>query len=296
MRTARLFPVVVGLSALLLTGCTEDSHLASQDSDVFASIQERHAVASRADGIYDTPRDAMPQVRYIVNDETEYVSDAYVLGKLLTVEPGRSFRYDRAESSSTTTEVDFNAPNAEVSTIHLVLQIKRSIVAPDQYEDIIQDLSPGNEVTLGLALAAPVNVEAVKKDLSTETLAALLYKPSNVFAYDENVWAILQDGAYLGKVNGSETVTFSGLDSPGPGGDDAPREVSTRELERPHTGKPKKFKFDAKKARYDRLIDDEPSPASDEVAPTDGPSTGEPSTGDVPASRIGDEPSSSPES
>ncbi len=81
---------------------------------------------------------------------------------------------------------------AVISTIHVTVDVTRSIADPRA------PLEP-NQIVFGLALDAPV--DAARAELmSLGQVALLLYQPSPVYAYDPSVWAILEDGAFLGLV------------------------------------------------------------------------------------------------
>lgn len=157
----------------------------------------------------------MPQVRYSIDGRDPIsVADAYVVGDFVKVEPGGSFKWTEDAENEFRQEVPFNAEDAQSSTIHLTLNIRRSIVDPNQPEQVHRDLARGNDVTLGLALGTPVNIDAVRSELmSAKSFAALLYEPSPVFEYDRSLWAIVLDGGLLGTVTDDRTVTFPALEA-----------------------------------------------------------------------------------
>lgn len=108
--------------------------------------------------------------------------------------------------------------------MHLVIEVDRSIVAPGQLE-IDQ-----TTVTVGLAINAPVAVDAAREDLSTGgRVAVLLVRSSAVFDYDPALWAILDDGEFLGRVSAEGAVSFPALVKRGL----VPDGLTIEQLERP---------------------------------------------------------------
>jgi hypothetical protein len=230
--------------SLILAGCTGGSDEGNEPGGlesrgVFDVIRARSTMASRADGLYASVPEAMPQVRYLVNgSEPVSVADAYVVGSLVLVDSGRTFQWtiDPVTGEETRREVPFNTevPSAETSqasTVHLTLEIERSIVSPDEPESVRDGLKSGNTVRLGLTLGAQVNLDAVQAELrAVDSFAALLYRPSAVFDYDRDLWAVLEDGAFLGTISGDGTqVVFPALEGDG----DRQASFTVEELERP---------------------------------------------------------------
>ncbi|MGQ0466116.1 MAG: hypothetical protein ACT4QG_12425 [Sporichthyaceae bacterium] len=221
---------------------------------MFENIRARNASASRGPSLYESPPSAMPQVRYSVDGGKPIsIADAYVVGELVAVEPGRSFRWTDDGANETRQEVAYGAPDAQASTVHLKVRIRRSIVDPNQPEEIRRSFAPGNDVTLGVALDAPVNLESVRKELEAKkSLAALLYQPSPVFDYDRSVWAIGLDGGLLGTVRDGRTVEFPGLEETSSRSGESPdtkASFTVEDLEKP-SKEVKKVTRDPKTGRY----------------------------------------------
>lgn len=205
---------VAGVVLLAGVGCGGDEEVHAVHG-VFEGIGDRHYAAPRGGGLYDSPVAAMPQRRYAIDGKDPVsVADAYVAGDLISVEPGRSFRWTRGASREVRHQLTYNAPDAQVSTIHLTFRVARSIVAPNQDDAVRGEFEPGQNVTVAIALNAPVDIESAQKELLTsQQYVALLYRPSPVFDYDTKLWAVLEDGAFLGKVDANNVVTFPGYRS-----------------------------------------------------------------------------------
>lgn len=195
--------VTLAVLAITVAACGKTS----ADPSVIKLIADRTHALTRAPVPYTSVVEAMPSVLYLVNGREELrMSDAYVVGTIIDVQEGRSFNWVEGTNSSERIEVPFNSADAKVSTVHLVIKVDRSIVAPGQL-DIDQ-----TTVTVGLALNAPVAVDAARKDLSTGgSVAVLLVRFSPVFDYDPALWAILDDGEFLGRVSDEGTVSFPTL-------------------------------------------------------------------------------------
>lgn len=211
--TGRVSWILVAAMVVMAGGCAGGDSVANADG-VFENIRARHETASRGGSLYSSPVEAMPQVRYVIDGgEPISISDAYVVGEFVSAEAGKSFRWSEDAESETRHELDFNAKDAEVSTVHVTLAIERSIVDPNQPDEVHRSLNRGNSVTFGLALNAPVNLEAVTAEFEkTATLVVLLYQPSPVFDYEKGLWAVLEDGAFLGHAI-NDSAYFPALDS-----------------------------------------------------------------------------------
>lgn len=230
-----LRPLSVATCALALASCG-NSGGARQAQTVFGTAGT--STVARMAGVYEEPPEAMPQVRYIINDaKPTSVADSYVVGDFVSVEPGRSFRWTFEDEKEVTHETAFNAEDAQASSVHLVLRIKRSIVDPDLSASAKREFSAGKTVTLGLGMGRLVDIDAIRKELQGTTLVALLYK-SPVFDYDKSLWGVLRDGGLLGTVSDDDrTVTFPRLEEPHDDVNPAQHIFTVEELERP-SGEP----------------------------------------------------------
>lgn len=195
--------VTLAVLVIAVAACGENS----ADPSVVELIADRTHALTRAPVPYTSVVEAMPSVLYLVDGrEGLRMSDAYVVGTVIDVQEGRSFNWTEGTDSSERIEVPFNSADAKISTVHLVIKVDRSIVAPGQPE------IDHTTVTVGLALNAPVAVDAAREDLSTGgRVAVLLVRSSPVFDYDPALWAILDDGEFLGQVSVEGAVSFPAL-------------------------------------------------------------------------------------
>lgn len=226
--------------------------VSSQTANVFRLLKARHESTSRAGGLYGSPAEAMPQVRYVVNGRAPIsVADAYFVGDFVDVVAGKSFRWSEDSGSEVRHEVPFNSKDAQSSTVHVTFRVLRSIVDPSQKEELQPQFAKGQTVTIGLALGGQINVDAVRAEFkSVGTFAALLYRPSPVFDYDKTLWAVVEDGAFLAKVVNGRAVVFPALDGQKHDQPEQAYSVEADQLEKP-SGEPKRFKYDSQNARYE---------------------------------------------
>ncbi|MFA5775443.1 MAG: hypothetical protein WC864_08705, partial [Ilumatobacteraceae bacterium] len=162
--------------SIALAACSQSS----ADQSVVELIADRTHAVSRSPVPYTSVIEAMPNVVYQVDGRRELrVSDAYVVGTIIDVQEGRSFNWMENSNSSERIEVSFNGADAQVSTIHLIIKVDRSIVVPN-----MPDIADST-VAVGLALNAPVDMDAAREDLlKGGRVVVLLVRSSPVFDYD----------------------------------------------------------------------------------------------------------------
>ncbi len=220
----------------------------------FTAIGERTGTASTTGGLYGDPVEAMPQVRYRIDGADDVsVADAYVRGRVVDVIEGRSFTWDLGDDVEVRRQLPFNSSEAMVSTVHLIVEIERSIVDSNQRQGDQEALSPGNSVVIGLALNAPADTEEIAKELMAKPgVAALLYTDSPVFDYDGGVWAVLNNGAYLGLVSGDQVVFPNVTAKDAPHDEPGNAQYSIEALEAPWDREPIEADYDPSSGRYTR--------------------------------------------
>ena len=92
-----------------------------------------------------------------------------------------------------------------VSTIHLHVLV-------ESVQSRASTIVPGEEITVGLALNAPVDIKAAVLELKAAPGVAMYLVRSPVFDYDVKIWSVLDDGNFLGEVGDGATVRFPVLD------------------------------------------------------------------------------------
>lgn len=257
-------PPIGATSSPVITADETDSPMPERPNGLWDQIYRRNqTVAKAGSGMYRTPVRAMPQMRYIIDGEEISIADAYVAGQVVAVEPGRSFRWsyedEWGDGPATMHELDFDAQDAQISTIHLVVRIDRAIVDPDASQGVHQDLAAGSTVTMGVALATTqLDLASIQSELVDQQthLAALVYD-WEFFDYADNVWSVGNDGIQLGRIR-DDVVEFPALRYEGgleeleggsyirAEGPDGPKifTVPVEILEAPQTGEPEAFTSD----------------------------------------------------
>ena len=203
----RTITLTVALAVLVLGACSADKPDSTALS-VAEQIQQRSA--SRSQPLYSTFDEAMPNINYVIDGSVETkASDLYIRGTVIAVDPGKSFRWELDDSGENEQrfEIDYNAEGAMVSTVHLTVRPNR-IITGDHTS------SPSGDVVIALALNSPLDVPAVKKEfIDYGTIAAVLLDDSPVFDYQDNLWAILEDGALFAVVNDEGILNFPAIDA-----------------------------------------------------------------------------------
>ena len=200
---------ILALSTLsLLAGLAcSDADTFRAGEDIFQSIHRRLASSSRAPALYHSLPEAMPNVAYLLDGELTYIDSYFVVGTVESVSTGPSFMWSIRDDIETRTEVSNDDPSAQVTTFHIRVSCESTLRPPTSKPMECDTL------TFGLALDPSLSLKAVQASLSGTRVAALLYDDSRVFDYDPNLFAVYEDGSFLGVVDGDE-VLFGALDGP----------------------------------------------------------------------------------
>lgn len=226
MAFARPRTAWLGALALLtvLAGCgTEDAATVPRAGDGSPTLGNRFAESVMAYGYgglvdgtppwYETLDELLPTVSYAMSDgTTELVSELVVVGRGVKVEPGRS---GKDLGNDTWVESDFDDPDALSRTVHVVIEVDS---APGSSE-------PPVEVRVGFATSPDVTLEDAEVWFADAGRLVLFLTPSPVFAYDANLWGVVQNGAMVARVgsDGALTMPFT----PGPVADRLLRRTPT---------------------------------------------------------------------
>lgn len=211
MRNRHSFSALFATPLLVvLASCGSQSSAPTRSPSVVDQLVERSEFGARLPPLYLNIQEASPLIEYVVDGVPEFVSGALVVGRVTSVTQGRSFAWTDEGGSEVRSELKFNAKSAMVSTIHIQVAVESA-----QSRD--GSIAAGSELTMGLALNAPVDLKAVTKDLvASEGIVAYLVK-SPVFDYDPNLWSVLDDGNFLGVVGPGSSAGFPVLDRIHPG-------------------------------------------------------------------------------
>lgn len=195
-------------------GTTQDdaeaatSHTAGGGPWLAAELVSDHLKAATfAPMPYESVSELMPTTVFVMDGQEQRMSEVFVVGKVSTVEAGRSFRWN-VTGPEKRFELPFNDPDAEVSTVHLAIEVSNSVTAPG-----VDDV--GAAVTVGLALPAPVDVDALSRDFADRGSIVVYLEKSPVIDYDPAVWSVVGSGMFIGEVGADQSITFPVVENEG---------------------------------------------------------------------------------
>jgi hypothetical protein len=171
--------------------------------DAFATVFERFAGgASRTLPAYRNVADALPTVEYHADTgEVFRVSDAFVLGEYVKIEPGVSMRWDETTEEDIAIQLPFGDPTAMASTAHVTVEVTESVLVDGSAE------LNGQTITVGIVVWDTDNLATIKAEFEQHpTIATMLTNSSLVFDYDPTLWAIIGDGSFLGLPVGDQLI------------------------------------------------------------------------------------------
>lgn len=162
---------------------------------------------------YSSPVEATPLTTYVIDgvEKPNPVSDLFVVGAVQSVAGGMGYSWADGpqEEGGEPTEAThaFNHEHAWISTVHLTVAIESSLYRDATFASL-------REVTVGLALASPVNVDSLEAELVGQRIAApLLTNDKTFFRLEPGVYGVLMSGEMLGIVGDDGMVSFPALTS-----------------------------------------------------------------------------------
>ena len=134
------------------------------------------------------------------------VSDLFVVGTVLEVSGGKGYSWPGEPQivgqPSNQRLHDFNDSEADISTVHLSVRVVHSLYRDKAFEGL-------KEITVGLSLLSPVDLESLKSEITGKTIVAPLHNERYGFADDgSGVFGVLLGGEFLGYVDADNEVTF----------------------------------------------------------------------------------------
>jgi hypothetical protein len=168
-------------------------------------MERRIRSASRGAGPYSSLADLLPNVRYSSQGgEPKPITNAVVAGKITDVTKGRGMFW-RQDGSGDPTFVAFDDERAVAKVIHFTLQIERSLDSTS---------NPGGRVRVGLAVGGGAEFRKLEVGLkSLGSVLLFLYRGSPILAYDSDLFAIVEDGAFLATVDPAGALDLPFIDS-----------------------------------------------------------------------------------
>lgn len=185
-------------SALVLAGCGGNDYSAAE-SYVGAALEERASNASYL-RYYQSVTDLLDNVRYQVGPlEARALTDAVVVADVKDVQPGRSFKVAGADAPGGT-ETDFDDPDTEWFTVHVTADV----------QEIVSGRVESETVRVGFAFSAGTTFESIAQDFLDMPNLLLFLTRSDVFAYDDQLYAAI-DGFLYAVVGEDGKLTFPSL-------------------------------------------------------------------------------------
>lgn len=211
INTAGRVIVAVIATMLSMTGCAASS-TESHESDApyrpgtsYVGLQLRQRAAlTNVTRYHQDVEQLLGNTLFQINGgPAQALTDAVLVGEITSVAPGLGFAIDGADAPSGT-PVDFDDPAALWRTVHVDVEID---------EVLTGDLRVGSTITVGFAFGSMSSYEDVAEDLRAMPNVLLFVDgDSAMFDYDQNIFAVVEDGAMLGVVSGAdESITFPGL-------------------------------------------------------------------------------------
>lgn len=199
--TSRSRLAVVALTAVcslgLLTGCAS----ADPEVGVIDALKARHDGTASITPYRDLT-ELLDNTKYQAGSKAPVVlTEAVVRGRVSDVTEGKAFTVEGADAPGGTL-TDFNDPKTQWRTFHATLDVAEVISG-----------TANSQITVGLAFGPDINVETVRKDLTTMKEVVMFLERSPVFGYDDTIYGVLGNGALIAQLDDQGTLTLPVLDA-----------------------------------------------------------------------------------
>ena len=201
--------VVSAVVALAVAASACGSGQESPDIPLSDQIVEFNASSSYTEATFASALETTPLTVFVIDGvEDPYpVSDLFVVGTVLEVSGGKGYSWSGEPQivgqPSNQRLHDFNDSEADISTVRLSVRVVHSLYRDKAFEGL-------KEITVGLALLSPVDLESLKSEVTGKTIVAPLYSnEGHVYSYYEpGVFEVFRGGESLGYVDADNEVTF----------------------------------------------------------------------------------------
>lgn len=197
---------------IIATACGGGAHQSrSSDLSLTDKIKEFNSSVSYEWPLYSSALQTTPRTTFVVDGRTVGpVSDLFVVGRVIQVAAGTGYSWPggpQVVGEAPTREVhEFNSNDSWLSTVHLSIAIENSIYLDDDYTNM-------NEITIGLFLLNPVDLNSLKTELEGKRIAAPLHSnEKTALDLEPGAFGVLRGGELLGFVDDSNSVTFPAFD------------------------------------------------------------------------------------
>lgn len=187
-RVRHYFIGLVVLVVAMSSGCSAEKSVSAEEARDYAArylIGRRAGVSGTA--LYRTLSDLLPNTSYVEIADAEppiVPNNTVAVGQIINVEHGVGF-YGNGPEHPATAQVPFGDERAEWNTIHVTVDVQRVIGS---------DAEPPQQLRVGLPAGPDVDFERLSLGLrSLGDVVLFMYKSSPVFAYDQSLFAVLED-------------------------------------------------------------------------------------------------------
>ena len=191
LRTSRRKGVAILMAmATCVSACGDSSSGSRELAGTLEHLQARDAASRHV--FYRSIDELLPNVRFLLpsGEKTEVVT-AVVVGTVTKVHEGRAYDEEGRQR-----EVEFNDPSADWRTMHMDVDIEESLGQP-----------VGDQITVGIAVGGAADPSMIRDGLgSLGRVLLFMQRDSAVFAYDPNLYSILEDGSLLATVDDSDII------------------------------------------------------------------------------------------
>lgn len=176
----------------------------SGGSEILDELARARDVVTR-ERVFDSPVEALPSVVHVdAQGRSVTASDVVVVGTFEEVNEGRGFSWDIDDlGEEIRLEHPYGDEQAWINTIHVTLRVEEVIDAAAD-----QQVRPGELLTIGIALDHPVSLSAATNEMKGLGKVVVYLVRSAVYDYDPTVWAILEDGGFIGTVDQDGNISF----------------------------------------------------------------------------------------
>jgi len=196
---------------ILVSACGGRQNSESANDSLIDKIEQFNSSVSYEWPIYSSALETTPRTTFIVDGEQfGPVSDLFVVGKVKAVTAGNGYSWPdgpQAVGQPPTRKIhEFNSADSWMSTILLSVAVEDSLHFDDDYSGPI-------EITIGLFLLNPVDLNSLKTELVGKRIAAPLHSnEKTALDLEPGVFGVLRGGELLGFVDDSDNVTFPAFD------------------------------------------------------------------------------------
>ena len=201
--------VVSAVVALAVAASACGSGQESPDISLSDQIVEFNASSTYVEVPFASALETTPLTVFVIDGvEDPYpVSDLFLVGTVQEVSGGKGYSWSgepQIEGQASSQRLhDFNDSEADISTVHLSVRVIHSLYRDKAFEGL-------KEITVGLALLSPIDLESLKSEVTGKTIVAPLYSNEiSIFAdYEPGVFEVFRGGESLGYVDADNEVTF----------------------------------------------------------------------------------------